>query len=104
MIGIACKNASRAGVLDTIQFRESDLWEVSFLPESHIITNPPYGKRLVDEHLTELYETLEESMETNQLLGGVITSVDFFPKNQKDWTKKNLMNGAEKCQFWRVQK
>ncbi|MBP6921615.1 class I SAM-dependent RNA methyltransferase [Candidatus Gracilibacteria bacterium] len=101
MIDIACKNASRAGVLDTIQFRQSNMADVSYLPESYIITNPPYGKRLDDENLEELYTTLEESIVSNNLSGGVITLVDYFPKNQKNWTKKNLMNGAEKCQFWR---
>ena len=30
MIDIACKNASRAGVLDTIQFSESDMGDVSY--------------------------------------------------------------------------
>lgn len=101
MVDIACKNASRAGVLDTIQFREADMGSVSFIPDSHIITNPPYGKRLGDENLEELYETLEQQILSNNLSGWVITSVDYFPKNQKNWTKKNLMNGAEKCQFWR---
>lgn len=101
MVDIACKNASRAGVLDTIQFRESDMGSVSFIPDSHIITNPPYGKRLGDENLEELYQTLEQQILSNNLSGWVITSVDYFPKNQKNWTKKNLMNGAEKCQFWR---
>jgi hypothetical protein len=27
--------------------------------------------------------------------------VDLFPRKQLWWTKKNLMNGAEKCEFWR---
>lgn len=101
MIDIACENASRAGVLDTIQFRESEMRDVSYIPGSHIVTNPPYGKRLEDENLEWLYGDLEKVMIDNNLLGGVITSVDYFPKNQKDWTKKNLMNGPEKCEFWR---
>jgi putative N6-adenine-specific DNA methylase len=46
MIDIACKNASRAGVLDTIKFRESDVKNVSYESGAHLITNPPYGKRL----------------------------------------------------------
>jgi hypothetical protein len=44
---------------------------------------------------------LEHIFQTNGLYGWVITTVDFFPKNQTGWSKKNLMNGAEKCQFWR---
>ena len=69
MVDIACKNASRAGVLDTIQFREADMGSVSFIPDSHIITNPPYGKRLGDENLEELYETLEQQILSNNLSG-----------------------------------
>lgn len=52
MIEIACQNASRAGVLDTISFRQADMREVSYMPGSHMITNPPYGKRLSSEDLT----------------------------------------------------
>ena len=103
MIDIACKNASRAGVLDTIRFEERSLEEVSFTEWGCLITNPPYGKRLGDEHLEELYGNLEQAFVDNNLSGGVITSVDYFPKNEKGWTKKNLMNGGEKCEFWRRQ-
>lgn len=101
MIDIACQNASRAGVLDTIKFREADIKDISYESWSHLVTNPPYGKRLLEENLEWLYDNLEAIFLANNLFGGVITSVDFFPKNQKGWTKKNLMNGSEKCQFWR---
>jgi len=101
MIDIACKNASRAGVLDTIRFSEADISEVSYEKGSCLITNPPYGKRLGDEKLDRLYDDLEKIFIENNLMGGVITSVESFPQNQKNWTKKNLMNGGEKCQFWR---
>jgi len=101
MIDIACKNASRAGVLDTIRFTESDISEVAYENGACLITNPPYGKRIGDENLAETYDTLEHIFQTNGLYGWVITTVDFFPKNQTGWSKKNLMNGAEKCQFWR---
>jgi putative N6-adenine-specific DNA methylase len=101
MIDIACKNASRAGVLDTISFSESDISEVVYENGSCLITNPPYGKRIGDENLEETYDTLENIFHSHNLYGWVITSVDFFPKNQTGWSKKNLMNGSEKCQFWR---
>jgi 23S rRNA G2445 N2-methylase RlmL len=83
MIDIACKNASRAGVLDTIRFTESDISEISYENGACLITNPPYGKRIGDENLGETYNTLENIFSSNNLYGGVITSVDFFPKNQK---------------------
>lgn len=83
MIDIACKNASRAGVLDTIRFTDSDISEVSYENGACLITNPPYGKRIGDENLGETYNILENIFSSNNLYGGVITSVDFFPKNQK---------------------
>jgi len=46
-------------VLDTIRFTEYDLSEVNFENNSCLITNPPYGKRLWDENLEGLYDTLE---------------------------------------------
>lgn len=42
----AMDNAHRAGVGDTIQFSESDSRQISYQKNSHIVTNPPYGKRL----------------------------------------------------------
>ncbi|MCB9806754.1 hypothetical protein H6768_02510 [Candidatus Peribacteria bacterium] len=42
MIDIACKNASRAGVLDTIRFTESDISGVHYEDTACLITNPPY--------------------------------------------------------------
>lgn len=51
MIDIACKNASRAGVLDTIKFREGEMRDIAYESGGHLITNPPYGKRLGDEDL-----------------------------------------------------
>jgi type I restriction enzyme M protein len=49
MIDIACKNASRAGVLDTIRFTESDISEVLYENGACLITNPPYGKTWKDD-------------------------------------------------------
>jgi 23S rRNA G2445 N2-methylase RlmL len=88
MIDIACKNASRAGVLDTIRFTESDISGV--LMKMGHVSSPilPYGKRIGDENLEETYDTLEHIFQSNNLYGWVITTVDFFPKNQTGWSKK----------------
>lgn len=42
----AMDNAHRAGVGDTIRFSESDFRHVSYQKNAHIVTNPPYGKRM----------------------------------------------------------
>lgn len=97
----AMDNAHRAGVGDTVRFVESDFREVSYQKKAHLVTNPPYGKRMGDDNMDWLYSDLENIFMSNELTGWVITSVNNFPKNDTEWTPKNLMNGAEKCQFWR---
>lgn len=97
----AIDNAHRAGVGDTIRFSESDFRDVSYQKNAHLVTNPPYGKRMGDDDLSWLYQDLENIFITNDLTGWVITSVDNFPKNETGWSPKNLMNGSEKCEFWR---
>ena len=67
MIDIACKNASRAGVLNTIKFQQTELADVVYEPKSHLITNPPYGKRLETDDLEGLYDSLEEIFLANEL-------------------------------------
>lgn len=101
MIELAYKNAKRAWVGGDIQFTQSEVKDVSFDSWSTLVTNPPYGKRMWDDHLESLYDDLESKIYDNNLNAGVITSVDFFPKNQSSWSKKNIMNGSDKCQYWR---
>lgn len=101
VLSCAMDNAQRAGVGDTIKFSQTDFREVQYINKAHLVTNPPYWKRLSDDNLDGLYDDLEKVFLANSLTGGVITTVENFPKNKANWTKKNLMNGAEKCQFWR---
>lgn len=69
MIDIACKNASQAGVLDTIKFQEGALQDISYESGAHLVTNPPYGKRLLEDDLEGLYDDLESVFTKNNLLG-----------------------------------
>jgi putative N6-adenine-specific DNA methylase len=101
VLEFAMDNAHRAGVGDTIRFSEGDFRDVSFQKNAHLVTNPPYGKRMWDADIDGLYNDLENIFLTNELTGWVITTVENFPKNETGWTKKNLMNGSEKCEFWR---
>ena len=39
-------NARRAGVADTIRFTAGDFRDQEYIEKSHLVTNPPYGKRL----------------------------------------------------------
>lgn len=93
MVAIAKRNAERAGVADDITFEVRDFLSSS-LPPSTIVTNPPYGKRLEDEHLHEIYTKLEKIIES----GGYITSMKRSPGNE--WKNKKLLNGGDECRFW----
>lgn len=60
MAGISADNAKRAGVSDCLQFFTADIR--SFAPETPrgmVITNPPYGERLLDqEQARALYQEM----------------------------------------------
>lgn len=60
MIDIAMKNASLAGVDRLIHFQKRDVKDMSSSKKyGFIVTNPPYGERLLDsEELPALYTTL----------------------------------------------
>mgnify|MGYP000373141888 CR=1 FL=1 len=62
MVEKAKRNAGRAGVLDDIIFSVSDFSSLSG-KEKTIVTNPPYGKRLEDADIANLYSTLESMIE-----------------------------------------
>ncbi len=98
---IASENAFQAGVGDTIVFWEKNFQDITFPSHAHCVTNPPYGKRMTEDNIGELYHALEKMFYTSELSGGIITSYDSFPQDGSRWSKKNLMNGGEKCQFWR---
>ncbi len=101
MIDIARENARQASVADTITFSLSSLTEIQYPERIHLVTNPPYGNRLESDNLDGLYADLENIFNQNHLSGGVITTYEPFPKKRDSWTKMNLMNGGDKCQFWR---
>jgi 23S rRNA G2445 N2-methylase RlmL len=104
MIAMAQENARRAGVADTITFSSSPLIDVQYPQCGHLVTNPPYGNRLESDDLEGLYADLENIFVQNHLSGGVITTYEPFPLKRDAWNKMNLMNGGDKCQFWRKTK
>lgn len=60
VIGMARRNAERAGVLDLIEFQVCavDKLRLPSVESGLILTNPPYGKRLRERHLVETYRAL----------------------------------------------
>ncbi len=99
MVALAKRNAERAGVSDDITFSIADFSQLSeILPswETAIVTNPPYGKRLHDYDLDDLYTDLERAIGAHH--GGFITSFERNPG--AGWSNKKLLNGSEECRFW----
>lgn len=102
---IAKKNAEKAGVADRIKFIKRDIKEFKFdFDFETVITNPPYGERLLDiNQAEELYKVMGEKF----LLGKgksftVISPDDDFEKifGRKADKRRKLYNGMLKCQVY----
>lgn len=103
MVRIAESNAKNAWILDLISFKQIDFFDINFPYEwkSWIVCNPPYGKRLNEERLSQIYEKLENSL-NHTTYWWWISSYPYKPKNLSNWWNKKLYNWAEECIFyWR---
>jgi len=65
MINIAQNNAKRANVDDIISFQQKNFLTSNFHTEekTRIITNPPYGKRIRNQNLENIYTRLNDTFE-----------------------------------------
>ena len=101
MINIAQNNAKRANVDDIISFQQKNFLTSNFHTEENtrIITNPPYGKRIVASDLKSLYEEIYSSFDEKGF-GGIITSFDQVKPNSEKRSAKPIFNGEDKCTFW----
>jgi len=105
-IEIAKKNASLAGVEDDILFETRHLLECEAPSEyGCLITNPPYGDRLLDDEQVErLYSTLGDicRMRYPKWSYYVITSYEGFEDafEKKSTKNRKLYNGGIKCYFY----
>ena len=102
---IAKENAEKAGVADRIRFEKRDIKD--FKPDFErqtVITNPPYGERLLDITTAEqLYKTMGERFLKNQSASYTIISPDDdFEKifGKKADKRRKLYNGMLKCQVY----
>ena len=97
-------NARRALVFNKIQFQKADFrdLQVSF-ENGTIITNPPYGERLVESDLNGLYQMIGERLKHQYtgseawIISSALESMKYI--GLKPATKTNLLNGALKCTF-----
>ncbi len=102
MLALAKANADKAGVADTIYFEAKDFLKTTFPAKetSWLITNPPYGKRLITTDISALYEKLLASYQ-EFWQGGFISSYQLPHLKKEEWNEKKLFNGDEECSFWR---
>ncbi len=101
-IEIATENARRAGVADKIRFSVSDMARVRpFKDKGCIITNPPYGERLLDQKMCEkLYRTMGRKFaEFPQAKKLILTSHEGFEAcyGRPADKRRKVYNGMLKC-------
>ncbi|MCR5041639.1 MAG: class I SAM-dependent RNA methyltransferase [Clostridia bacterium] len=104
-VDIARLNAERAGVSDFIDFKVADI--ADFEPETDfgtLITNPPYGERLLDSAaVSELYALMgEKFVRRRGWTYGVLTPDEEFDARfgRKADKRRKLYNGMIKCDFY----
>ncbi len=102
---IAKENAEKAGVSDRITFTKRDIMD--FTPDFEretVITNPPYGERLLDINSAErLYKVMGQRFNMfNNLSCTIISPDDDFEKlfGRKADKRRKLYNGMLKCQVY----
>ncbi len=97
-------NARRALVFNKIKFQVSDFKDLKIdINNGMIIINPPYGERLKERDLNELYGMIGERLK-HQFAGNVAwilsSSVESFKfVGLKPDVKLDLYNGSLKCKF-----
>jgi putative N6-adenine-specific DNA methylase len=97
-------NARRARVYANITFQTSDIKNLEINSDNAtLIVNPPYGERLKQQNIDELYSLLGERMK-HQFAGNtawVLTSSKEYLKNigLKPAQKNTLFNGSLECSY-----
>ncbi len=103
-VSVAKKNIARAGLSDEIILEVKDFTEVSKIGETGIIiTNPPYGGRIKNENLNQLYKTFGDVLK--QKFDGYDAWILSGDKNAikhvglRTSKKLTLYNGSIECKF-----
>ncbi|MGL5971996.1 MAG: THUMP domain-containing class I SAM-dependent RNA methyltransferase [Cetobacterium sp.] len=103
---VAKLNAIKAGVDEEIEFKCMNFLEMENVGEKGcIVTNPPYGDRLLDEDAVErLYGLMGDifQMRFSKWSYYVITSFEDFEKafGKKATKNRKLYNGGIKCHYY----
>jgi putative N6-adenine-specific DNA methylase len=100
----AQSNARNARVFNLIQFSKQDFGELTIaLNNAVIIINPPYGERLQENHLDDLYQMIGERLKhhyTGNQAWILSSSTELINKIGLKAAKKiKLYNGALECSY-----
>lgn len=106
-IKLARKHAEKAGVLEVIHFQRADMRDFSSkLKNGVIISNPPYGERLLDrKEIVKLYKDYGKLYQSLQDWSAyTLTSVSDFERlfNKKATKRRKIYNGKLECCFYSV--
>lgn len=101
----AMHNAELAGVADRIEFFERDIKDFELSEDYQtVITNPPYGERLLDiKSAEELYRVMgQKFIRSRGKSYTIITPDDDFEKifGRKADKRRKMYNGTLKCQVY----
>lgn len=104
-LNIARENAEKAGVADRITFEHRDIRDfVHDTERGTVITNPPYGERLLDiDRARELYKIMgKKFVKKDGWSYTIISPDDEFEKifGRKADKRRKLYNGMLKCQAY----
>ena len=99
------RNAELAGVADRIEFFERDIKDFELSEDYQtVITNPPYGERLLDiKSAEELYRVMgQKFIRSRGKSYTIITPDDDFEKifGRKADKRRKMYNGTLKCQVY----
>lgn len=97
-------NARRALVFNKISFQKSDFRDLDIdINDATIIMNPPYGERLKERDLNELYAMIGERLKhkfSNNNAWILTSSIDGMKNiGLKPEKKLDLFNGALRCKY-----
>lgn len=99
-INIAKQNAINAWVDDTIFFSQQDFLSISNL-SWHLLSNPPYGNRLQEFDLSQIYSHIDKLFSSQDLTWWFISSYEWFSWLAKNnYNTKSIFNWSEKCTFY----
>lgn len=105
VLNLAIHNAKMAGVLDQIRFEHKPVKDfVAYGDFGTIVTNPPYGERLGEEHEVEqLYREMGDAFRRNETWSAyVLTSFERFEHfyGKRAEKKRKLYNGRIRCDLY----